>query len=68
MARPKKEKQPLAVKDLAVGGAELREAGVTPGPGMGAILKEMLEDVIDEPEHNTREYLLKHYVYERKEA
>ncbi|MBR5420068.1 MAG: HD domain-containing protein [Lachnospiraceae bacterium] len=64
----KKEKQPLSVKDLALGGADLREAGVKPGPGMGAILKEMLEDVIDEPEHNTREYLLKHYVYERKEA
>ncbi len=49
----------LAIKDLAVNGRDLIRAGVSPGPDMGRILKEMLEDVLENPEHNTREYLLR---------
>lgn len=52
--------QPLAVKDLAVTGADLIAAGVKPGPKMGDILKSMLDKVLDEPEANTKENLLKY--------
>lgn len=48
----------LSLKDLAVGGRDLIEAGVPAGPGLGALLDEMLREVIENPEHNTREYLL----------
>ncbi|MCR5250035.1 MAG: HD domain-containing protein [Lachnospiraceae bacterium] len=56
-----KKQCPLSVRDLAVNGADLKAAGVTPGPGMGELLKRMLEDVLEEPSHNTKEYLLRKY-------
>ena len=56
----KKDNECLSLKDLAVKGSDLISAGICPGPGMGEILKKMLEDVIDEPSHNDREYLLSH--------
>ena len=61
----KAEGECLTISDLAVKGADLIAAGVKPGPGMGKILNSMLEDVLDDPDHNDREYLLEHYVYER---
>lgn len=48
------------MKDLAVGGSDLIGLGITPGPVLGKILGVMLQDVIEEPEHNTKEYLLAH--------
>lgn len=48
----------LTVKELAVHGKDLIRAGVTPGPQMGVILKELLEAVLEEPEKNTKESLL----------
>ena len=48
----------LSMKDLAVSGKDLIAAGIQPGKQMGVILHEMLEDVLENPEHNTREYLL----------
>lgn len=45
---------------LAVNGADLKAAGVNPGPAMGHILKAMLEDVMIVPERNTKDYLLGH--------
>ena len=56
----KKDNECLSLKDLAVKGSDLISAGIRPGPGLGEILKKMLEDVIDEPSHNDREYLLSH--------
>lgn len=53
-------KHPLSIKDLAVTGADLIEAGVKPGPKMGDILKSMLDKVLDEPEMNTKEKLLEY--------
>ena len=50
----------LSLKDLAVTGADLKAAGMKPGPAMGMILNAMLEEVLEEPEHNTKEYLLGH--------
>ena len=48
----------LSMKDLAVSGKDLIAEGIQPGKQMGVILHEMLEDVLENPEHNTREYLL----------
>ncbi len=51
----------LSRKDLAVKGADLIEAGLTPGPALGRVLDAMLEDVVDDPSRNTRETLLMRY-------
>lgn len=48
----------LSLKDLAVSGKDLIAAGAAPGKEIGRILHEMLEEVLREPAHNTREYLL----------
>lgn len=50
--------QCISLKDLAVGGKDLIAAGVKSGPELGAILQQMLEHVLEEPEDNTREKLL----------
>lgn len=48
----------LSLKNLAVTGTDLIAQGMTPGKEMGQVLQGLLEDVIDNPEHNQREYLL----------
>jgi tRNA nucleotidyltransferase/poly(A) polymerase len=48
----------FSLKDLAVTGRDLMEAGIGPGKIMGIILKELLEAVVEDPELNTREKLL----------
>jgi tRNA nucleotidyltransferase/poly(A) polymerase len=53
-----RERPPLGVGELAIGGAELRELGLPPGPLYGEILSELLERVTDEPELNERELLM----------
>ena len=52
------QKTCLSLKDLAVNGADLIAEGMTPGPGLGRVLHELLELVLEEPEKNTRDYLL----------
>lgn len=52
----------LSLKDLAVNGRDLIDAGVRPGREVGRILAQMLEEVLNVPEHNTREYLLERFV------
>jgi len=52
------ESKALSVKDLAVSGKDLIEAGINSGKMMGIILKELLETVLDDPAQNTREKLL----------
>ena len=50
----------LGIKDLAVNGDDLqRELGIPRGPKIGIILKHLLESVLDDPEQNERERLLK---------
>jgi tRNA nucleotidyltransferase (CCA-adding enzyme) len=49
---------PLEVGDLAVGGADLRELGISPGPRYGQILDQLLELVTDDPALNERHALL----------
>ena len=48
----------LSLKNLAVNGRDLIELGISPGKELGKILGNMLMDVLDEPTHNTKEYLL----------
>ena len=48
----------LSIGDLVVTGDDLREAGITPGPMMGKVLRQLLSDVLDDPMRNTREVLL----------
>jgi len=51
-------REPLDLRDLAVDGDDLREAGIPAGPGLGMILSALLELVIADPRENTRERLL----------
>lgn len=53
-----KDKECLSLKDLAVTGRDLIQAGCAPGPELGRILNKMLQDVLEHPEHNNKEYLL----------
>ena len=48
----------VEIAELAIGGRELAEIGVAPGPKMGEILKELLAHVIEEPDDNRRDILL----------
>lgn len=48
----------LSMKNLAVTGNDLIEAGIPQGPSIGKILKTLLEQVVEEPERNKKEELL----------
>lgn len=56
-AQIRQEHHCLNVADLAIGGRDLMEHGISPGPQMGQILNELLERVLDEPKRNTKEQL-----------
>lgn len=53
------KKQCVSLKDLAVTGKDLIEAGMKPGKEIGDKLEEMLGIVLINPEKNTKEALLK---------
>lgn len=48
----------LSLRMLAVTGRDLLDAGMKPGKEVGERLTKMLFDVLEHPEHNTKEYLL----------
>ena len=48
----------VQLKELAVNGADLIEAGIGDGPLIGKVLDAMLNDVLKRPEHNDRSFLL----------
>jgi len=51
--------QPLTVSMLAINGNDLMsELELTPGPIIGAIQQTLLVDVLEDPNRNTRDYLL----------
>ena len=52
----------LSLRELAVNGSDLIEAGVKPGREVGNILAQMFEEVLNVPEHNSKEYLLSRFV------
>ncbi len=54
-----KDRECVSLKTLAVKGADLIAAGYEPGPQIGKILSGMLEEVLENPEHNERDYLMK---------
>ena len=54
----------VTLRDLAVSGRDLMELGMQPGRELGAMLSELLEWVIDEPERNQKEILCE-YVKEK---
>ena len=56
-----KRKDCISLKNLQVTGKDLIAAGMEPEKKIGEILNQMLEDVLETPEHNEREYLLKTY-------
>ena len=50
--------EPVDLRDLAVDGDDLRRAGVPPGPLLGKLLASLLDQVLENPELNTRDALL----------
>lgn len=51
--------QPLKVTDLAIDGNDVMEQfKIQPGPIIGKVLNELLEEVLEHPENNTKELLL----------
>lgn len=52
------KEQCLSLKDLAVTGSDLIAEGIKPGPGLGQILQELFDLVLEDPEKNEKEYLL----------
>lgn len=54
------EKQlPISIKDLNISGKELLENGFKQGKNIGEVLKYLLNQVLEYPEYNTQEQLLK---------
>lgn len=56
------KKQCVSKATLAVSGKDLIACGMKPGKEIGAVLDTMLQDVIESPEHNEKEYLLKKFL------
>ena len=52
----------MSLKQLAVTGKDLIDAGMKPGKEIGELLKRMLEDVLEEPSHNEKAYLMSTYL------
>jgi len=49
---------PLTLADLEIGGEHVLELGVAPGPVVGLLLEELLEQVLEDPDRNDREALI----------
>jgi tRNA nucleotidyltransferase (CCA-adding enzyme) len=58
VAAARASRVPLTLGDLAVSGDDLLAAGVPKGPTMGQVLRALLDEVLDDPTRNTKEYLL----------
>jgi len=52
------QKQCVSLKTLAVTGSDLIALGMKPGKEIGAVLQELLELVLENPECNTKKFLL----------
>lgn len=53
------EKEPLSIKDLDINGYDLINIGMKPGKQMGEILNKLLEMVLENPDLNTKDILIK---------
>jgi hypothetical protein len=49
---------PFTIKELAINGHDLQRLGMSSGPPMGHLLLTLLTHVWDDPDRNTRDYLL----------
>ena len=54
------QRQCVSLKTLAITGNDLIALGVPKGKMIGSMLQELLEDVIQNPEHNTHEFLVEY--------
>ena len=52
------QKQCLSLKELAINGKDLMTLGMKPGREIGETLEKLLLLVLENPEYNTKEYLL----------
>jgi len=52
------EHPPLTLSDLEIGGADLLALGMEPGPVVGVLLQELLEQVLEDPDRNERGALI----------
>ena len=53
-----REESCFTLKELDISGGDLLELGMKPGPGIGKILNQLLEEVLEERLNNCREELL----------
>ena len=53
-----REAQCVSLKDLKITGRDIMSFGCAPGPEVGRLLQLALEEALDDPEKNDREYLL----------
>lgn len=51
-------RDPVELSDLAIGGDDLRAGGIPPGPEMAVVLRELLDEVLEDPARNTVETLM----------
>ena len=51
-------RDPIELADLAIGGDDLRAAGIAPGPIYAKILQSLLDRVLEVPARNTPQALL----------
>lgn len=51
-------RDPVEISDLAVDGADLMKVGIPAGPRVGAVLRSLLDWVLDDPSRNTPDQLL----------
>jgi tRNA nucleotidyltransferase (CCA-adding enzyme) len=51
--------QPHRLGDLAVDGGDLLAIGYSEGPALGRTLQMLLDDVVEDPKRNSRDYLLR---------
>ena len=58
------EENCVTLRQLAIGGRDLMDLGMTPGREIGSMLSELLEYVIDDPKRNEKE-ILRGYVKEK---
>lgn len=62
------EEDCITLKQLAVGGRDLMEAGFPAGPGLGEMLQYLLELVLEDPRRNEKEGLLQEAVRRRQDG
>jgi tRNA nucleotidyltransferase (CCA-adding enzyme) len=51
-------RDPVEIGDLAIDGNDLMAVGIPPSPQIRQILQGLLDEVLEDPKRNTREYLL----------